>query len=68
MGRKKRGRKWERENVVVGRAVNGREEIKKGEKVGKRYCGGSESRREEINKREEVGKGDCGGQKVGGKT
>jgi hypothetical protein len=50
-----------------GRAASGREEIKKGEKVGKRYCGGSESRREEIKKREKVGNGDCGGQNVGEK-
>jgi hypothetical protein len=35
--------------------------------VGKRYCGGSESRREEIKKREKVGNGDCGGQNVGEK-
>jgi len=42
-------------------AASGREEIKKWEKVGKRYCGGSERRRVEIKKREKVGKGDCGG-------
>ncbi len=35
--------------------------------MGKRYCGGAESRRKEVKKREKVGKGDCGGQKVGGK-